>query len=124
MIKISGKRGEGAGLLTNLAIEKLLETHSDSLCFLIDNTSEFVSLSEKLKGIDIYVSPAYFSGYDDYKKYVISKLSKGTFFRFVIEYGQEYEYQVRDIEKLAEEIRIKYNIRIFEIYKLITDPKY
>lgn len=120
MIKIIGDRGEGAGLLTNLAVEKLLETHPQSVCFLIDDSGEFYDLTTKLKCVDVHISPAYsMSSYEEYKDYVIDKIYTERFFRFITDYKDEAEAE--NIEKLANEVRSRYNIRTFVIKKSVND---
>jgi len=124
MIKITGNRGEGAGLLTNLAIEKFLETSSNSnkVCFLIDDSGEFLPLVDKFKGIDVYIDGIYESEYSEilltYTKYVEEKLYKTNFFRFVLNWEDKKE--IRNIEKFAKELQEKYNLWIFVIYKTVN----
>ncbi|CAK7075642.1 hypothetical protein [Tissierella sp.] len=116
MIRITGNRGEGAGLLTNLAIEKLLETRSNKICFLIDDTTEFLPLVDKLKGIDVHISEGYTtSTYKEYTEYVEARLNKGNFFRFIISYG--FESEIENIERFANELQEKHNVWVFVIYK-------
>lgn len=117
IIKISGERGEGAGFLTNLAIEKLLETYPNCICFLIDDTSEFLPLINKLKGIDVNIAPGYMS-LENYQEYLNERLGKHNFFRILYPY---HEYKLEDIENslanFADKLRHIYNRRVFVIYK-------
>lgn len=118
MIRIIGNRGEGAGLLTNLAIEKILETQTTCLCFLIDYTSEFTPLVDKLNGITIHVS----EDNKEYAEHLLSRLGEGNFFRFLLNISSEYlEYELQEIEKLVSKIKTMYSGKVYLIYKTVND---
>jgi len=118
MIRIIGNRGEGTGLLTNLAIEKLLETQPNCLCLLIDYTSEFSPLVDKLNGITIPVSEYH----KEYTEHLLSRLDEGNFFRFLLDIHSGYlEYVLAEIEKLASKIEKMYSRKVFLIYKTVND---
>ena len=121
MIEIKGLRGEGAGLLTNLAIEKLLEVHPDCICFLIDDTTEFNPLAEKLNAVDIHISPGYkLYTYKAYSEYVADNTRKDkNFFRFILaDYPEEHkEVNINLINILAEDIAEIFYKKVFVIYK-------
>lgn len=57
MIVITGNNGEGSGLITNYAIEKLLEENIQACIILLDDTSEFNPLRNKLNGTLISIGP-------------------------------------------------------------------
>ena len=123
MIRITGNGGEGAGLLTNLAIEKLLETQPQCLCFLIDDTTEFSPLINKLQGVNVKVSPGFLSTYEEYTEYVISRLDKGkNFFRFIFDYDEyHFENKLETIEKFANILETLYHRKVFLIYKSVYE---
>lgn len=143
MIKITGDRGEGAGLLTNLAIEKLLETQLENfphcLCFLIDDSGEFSPLVQKLQGINIDLCNILYitsnAQHDiskkniqeisqdreeklDYFDYVKGLLSNKRFFRFIVDWDCKNEFY--RIEKLANEIQNEYHLKVFIIHKSVN----
>lgn len=125
MIKIRGDRGEGAGILTNLAIEKLLEVsqNSNKICFLIDDSGKFFTLSDRFKGISICTDGTYKSKYSEttltYKDYVEEKIHSTKLFRFVIDWKDEEK--MKNIEGFAKESQEKYNLWVFVIHKSVND---
>lgn len=117
MIKITGKRGEGAGLLTNLAVEQILKDYPNCICLLLDDTSEFYPLENELDGIGVHISPAYLS-LNEYQEFIAERINKSNLFR--ISYSDS-EYKLEDIEESVEEfaniLRNVYCRRTFIIYK-------
>lgn len=59
MIIISGKHGEGSGLITNLAVESLINENPRAVILLLDERSEFAPLKNKLNGIKINIGIGY-----------------------------------------------------------------
>jgi len=113
MVKIIGKPGYGASFLTNLAIEKLLETSSDYVCILIDITGEFLPLVKKMNGIDVNVKS------EAYEEYILSKLDNIRFFRINLYLYDNYliENEIKNIELLEKIIQSKCNKQVMVIYK-------
>jgi len=136
MIRITGNKGEGAGLFVNIAVKKLLENHLEQfpncLCFLIDDSTEFYPLVQELQGVNIDLSGWIYPTPDwpkdmvreiergrfDYSSYVLSLINKKKFFRFIVDWDCEDEFS--NIERLANEIQNKYHLKVFVIHKSVN----
>lgn len=113
MIKILGKPGYGASFLTNLAIEKLLETEPNAICILIDVTGEFLPLVRKMHGIDIEVES------HQYEEYISDQIDKENFFRINLYLFDNnlIKNEIDKIEQLESILQTKFNKQVFVIYK-------
>lgn len=115
MIKIIGDKGEGAGKIVNLAIEKLRESEPESICFLLDDTGEFYPLTEKYQGVTINVSAAY----KPFQENVLSKIDRSNFFRFLFEVNGNCSHEA--IEEYAKELQGILGRKVYVLYKTVTE---
>lgn len=113
MIKILGKPGYGASFITNLAIEKLLETNPNTICILVDITGEFLPIVRKMHGIDVDVDS------EQYEKYICEQVDKENFFRINLHLFDTslINNKLKKIEELELILQSKFNKKVFVIYK-------
>lgn len=113
-INITGKAGEDAGTTTGLIIEKLLETYSEGICFLIDRENEFFPL-----GVNVHLSAGYNSNYKEYTSFIEDRLNKENLFRIIIDRG--FENEITNIKMFARELMDRNKLKVFIIEKSLEE---
>lgn len=107
MIIISGKQGEGSGLLTNLAVASILNEKPQTVVLLLDETDEFVHLKNQLDGIKINIGI-------DCKS--IKEQLKDTKKLYIINSNIPIEYCLSEVKEI-EKFLIDAGKWVFVIYK-------
>lgn len=105
MIIIVGNKGEGSGLLTNIAIENLLKSKPGVVVILLDDTSEFVLLSNKLNGTIVNIGV----GYNPIEDRNIDNSNL-----YVVRCDEPLVYNLNELKKLENMFLSKH---VFVIYK-------
>lgn len=97
MIVITGKNGEGSGMFVSYTIERLLNEKQQACVMLLDDTSEFTPLYDKLKGRQVMVNHP--------TKSVKEQLANGISSRFIhLRFDEPIEENLSQIKSLEKEL--------------------